>query len=291
MSASISGDLVLQRTRKIARDYIDRGYRVDFDVPIDTEGGPRPVDLVAVSDQERVLIEVKHLASIPNDDHLRQLAEYAARHPGTRLELVTIGSLEEYSPAQVQEASRAILSSRLEEARELLALAHVEGALLLAWGVIEGTLRLIEDEHGVKRTSIRRSNDFASLYSLGLLSQWQFELLREGQEARNRVAHGFPSDSGSGLVEQIVNLAALLLQPDRPLVGEMVDWFVEHYEDPAQRVPHDSAEGGYQYVFGGPYVAREELTEQFPNAYETDIDEAVSILERDSLEWVKKAEY
>lgn len=71
----------------------------------------------------------------------------------------------------------------------------------------------------------------------------------------------------------------------------MVDWFFEHYENPAHGVPYESREGGYQYVFGGPYDAREELQESFPYAAPEDIEEAVEAIERESLEWVKKGQY
>src|SRR5438067_5588906 len=43
----------------------------------------------------------------------------------------------------------------------------------------------------------------------------------------------------------------------------MKQWFRERYEDPAERTPFDSAEGGYIWIFGGPYDAQEELEAQF----------------------------
>lgn len=40
-------------------------------------------------------------------------------------------------------------------------------------------------------------------------------------------------------------------------------WFHRNFEDPAESTPHNSAEGGYQYVWGGPYDADEELRNEF----------------------------
>src|ERR1700722_6653707 len=40
-------------------------------------------------------------------------------------------------------------------------------------------------------------------------------------------------------------------------------WFHSNYEDPVESCPHDSREGGYQYIYGGPYDAREQLDEEF----------------------------
>ncbi|MET3972872.1 hypothetical protein ABIB94_007871 [Bradyrhizobium sp. JR7.2] len=33
----------------------------------------------------------------------------------------------------------------------------------------------------------------------------------------------------------------------------MIQWFSANYEDPAVSTPYESAEGGYQYIWGGPY--------------------------------------
>jgi hypothetical protein len=35
----------------------------------------------------------------------------------------------------------------------------------------------------------------------------------------------------------------------------MEEWFRKHFEDPAERTPYESAEGGYIYIWGGPFDA------------------------------------
>ena len=40
-------------------------------------------------------------------------------------------------------------------------------------------------------------------------------------------------------------------------------WFRTHYEDPAERTPYDSSEGGYIWIYGGPFHADEELGAEF----------------------------
>jgi hypothetical protein len=40
-------------------------------------------------------------------------------------------------------------------------------------------------------------------------------------------------------------------------------WFHENYEDPVHRLPHNSREGGYQWVNGGPVAALEGLQDLF----------------------------
>jgi hypothetical protein len=64
----------------------------------------------------------------------------------------------------------------------------------------------------------------------------------------------------------------------------MLQWFSENYEDPAENTPYESAEGGYQYIWGGPYEARDELYAQFGDIVpEQLIDEVAQEIERHGL--------
>lgn len=67
----------------------------------------------------------------------------------------------------------------------------------------------------------------------------------------------------------------------------MLQWFHENFEDPAVRTPYESAEGGYQWIWGGPHDAREELSSQFHGLVsEALIEEVAEEIERDGLtEW------
>jgi hypothetical protein len=64
----------------------------------------------------------------------------------------------------------------------------------------------------------------------------------------------------------------------------MIGWFHLNYEDPAQKTPYESAEGGYQWIWGGPYEARDVLYSKFGELVsEALIEEAVEEIERDGL--------
>lgn len=67
----------------------------------------------------------------------------------------------------------------------------------------------------------------------------------------------------------------------------MVNWFHTNYEDPVNRTPYESREGGYQWIWGGPYDAREELSEMFGDIVpEQFIEEVAEELEGEGvLEW------
>ena len=64
----------------------------------------------------------------------------------------------------------------------------------------------------------------------------------------------------------------------------LVHWFQGMFEDPANETPYDKREGGYQYVWGGPYEARDEFHREFGGVVPDDvIDAAVSEVERTGI--------
>lgn len=66
----------------------------------------------------------------------------------------------------------------------------------------------------------------------------------------------------------------------------MRDWFYRNYEDPAERTPYESAEGGYIWIWGGPYDAREELEGAFSGLVPDDvIEELAEELTRECWQW------
>lgn len=71
-------------------------------------------------------------------------------------------------------------------------------------------------------------------------------------------------------------------------VDDLIEWFNDNFEDPARRTPYSTAEGGYEWIWGGPYDAREELSSQFPDEDEAIIDAAVKRLERHVVDWAPR---
>jgi len=59
-------------------------------------------------------------------------------------------------------------------------------------------------------------------------------------------------------------------------IENLKDWFFDNYEDPAQHTSHNSREGGYLYIHGGPYSAQEELFEYWEDEYPEEIINAAS---------------
>jgi hypothetical protein len=72
-------------------------------------------------------------------------------------------------------------------------------------------------------------------------------------------------------------------------INMMLDWFHQYYEDPAERTPYESREGGYQWIWGGPYNATEELDTEFGSVVDFNaIEAAAAEIERDGFDWAPK---
>lgn len=68
--------------------------------------------------------------------------------------------------------------------------------------------------------------------------------------------------------------------------NEMRTWFFRNYENPVEQCPYESKEGGYIYIHGGPYDAREELFNKFWEQYPNEvIEELAQELEETCWEW------
>jgi len=70
----------------------------------------------------------------------------------------------------------------------------------------------------------------------------------------------------------------------------MKAWFYENFEDPAENTPYVSADGGYQWIWGGPYDASEVLSSEFgEHVPEEVIEEIAAEVQADGLyDWAPK---
>lgn len=65
------------------------------------------------------------------------------------------------------------------------------------------------------------------------------------------------------------------------------EWFFDNFEDPAHSTPYESAEGGYQYIWGGPYNTRDIVENVFADTASDElIEAAIDEIEVDGMEWV-----
>ncbi len=72
-------------------------------------------------------------------------------------------------------------------------------------------------------------------------------------------------------------------------IEAMRSWFFENYQDPVEETPYDSSEGGYIYIYGGPYDAKQVLEDRFAGMVPDDvIDKLADDLGNQSWEWERR---
>ncbi len=82
------------------------------------------------------------------------------------------------------------------------------------------------------------------------------------------------------------------LEHGGPDTASIVDWFHENYEDPVELLPYDTLEGGFQWFAGGPWDARDEISDQYGGLARQDfVEAAIEELENQGSDWVKRSEY
>lgn len=125
------------------------------------------------------------------------------------------------------------------------------------------------------------------------MTQDQWEDIQRAIDRRNAIAHGLTPGSALAKddVDNLVRMAKTFADPEFLTALDLVNWFFERYKDPAEGVPFENKEGGYQYVSGGPFNAGDVLRDAFPEAGEELIEIAVDQIEGYGTDWVRIGDY
>jgi len=155
---------------------------------------------------------------------------------------------------------------------------------------------IYEIQEDIDEISFILANDSNSIDDLSLLLKKQYIIEYEAiQESYgvDRNCNVYKNDS-----EQILyvcppsqtNIDKLDKEKDL-VIQEMKEWFLDNYDDPANILPYETREGGYQYLFGGPYELHDILYEQFSSQYSNNyIDQVINSIENEYgvMDWEKR---
>ena len=129
-------------------------------------------------------------------------------------------------------------------------------------------------------------------YPVGMLNDLDNDINGHTLEQNFSFDPEFQDEENWDSSENVENFSQLSNDQLRALPAQeqqehMVAWFHSQFWDPAQETPYNGREGGYQYIYGGPYEAREELEEKFGGVVnDTIIESAVDDIEADgTYEW------
>lgn len=82
------------------------------------------------------------------------------------------------------------------------------------------------------------------------------------------------TDSALAPMSEVPDLSDCETDDER--IEAIQTWFLENFEDPANETPYDGREGGYQYIWGGPFDLWEEMGEAFGDQVEPEIIDAAA---------------
>ena len=186
-----------KKIKQVANEYRSKGYEVVIE-PTSNDlphflSGYRP-DIIALSDKENVVIEIKSSAKLAYSDYLTDLAKAIINHPNWRFEFVMT------NPRDISESedwgnllSEDDIHTRIEDARKFLKTDQIDSSLLILWTAIEAVLRHISIDHDISTQNQDIRFIVKYLYSLGEIDENIRSRLDEAAQARNSIVHGYKS--------------------------------------------------------------------------------------------------
>jgi hypothetical protein len=206
--AEFDSELERRAAEMLTRD----GYRVQAQpnptsLPFDL-GGYRP-DLLAVRDDEKLLVEVKGSALRLPIERYQRIAEDVSSHAGWRFVLVTPDDISAVCtvPGSLHILTWDEIRKRASDADELIRSGQNDAALLLLWTAFEAAMRRQAQEIHIPVERLPISVLLKHLYSNGELSMNQYDRVMRYLQTRNQAVHGYEVE---GLDEASDDLRSLL---------------------------------------------------------------------------------
>jgi hypothetical protein len=203
-----------QKVDAVIQDYQRNGYEIlsctaqaDFPEFLREYGA----DVIAKNEHETVVIEVKTRSTL-KDPNLSKLAEEIEAYPGWRLDLVVLPESSPLIPISV-----AQIRDRIIHAQQLRETDQQEAALLLIWSAIEAILRQIAVKEEIELQNNSIISVITTFFSLGLIDQPTYQVLKQASKLRSAIAHGLQSqeEANPNLLDQLLEIAQQLLQEIR----------------------------------------------------------------------------
>ena len=180
------------------------------------------VDFVALRGDEILLGEVASRADARRE-RIDALAKQVAAVPGARLEVYWAGSTHAGSP-DPEHVRRYIRET------DTIADASPQAALLMAVAALEGAVAIFAEEAGVPpgRTPWQT---LSNLYSLGYVSEPDFNILRRLYELRSSIAHAAsPRIPEPEDIRFCLDLASRMLEDRYITADRLIEWFSRQYK-------------------------------------------------------------
>ena len=178
----------LKTRRNAARKYRKLGYSV-VELPA---AGDMPAflhgfapDLVATSDVDKVVLEIKRAADLKGSNEIKELAAVVDRQAGWRFELIALAA----GPGGVVVPSEEKLERLLARGLALHEAGYGEVAVIFLVSVLEELIRDVGLQHGFKGYRESTRAIARELAFRGVVGDEVVDALDTGWDRRNRIVH------------------------------------------------------------------------------------------------------
>lgn len=186
---------------ELAREYKKKGFRVitrpgRSELPAFMENMDFQPDLIAMSDKENLVIEVKSSDSVRNVKTLASHVDVIKEKKGWDFIFVmTNPKTAKESVSNIQSPKAQDVFNYLDKAQELLesdqASEYKDAALLLAWAGAEAAMRYMISNVYNKKMQSSSSNLLRDSVMYGVISRADDRLLNSLLSVRNKISHGY----------------------------------------------------------------------------------------------------
>lgn len=195
--------------RAVARRYRRSGYRVT--IPRQSAAAPAFLegytpDLIAESEADHVVVEIKRAHALLGSNELREIAERVSREPGWRFELVTVRSVERPSPPDVERMDQIA-----EEIRRVMNAGLNDLAYISAWTIIEVLLNDLAIHIGLDPNKSSVAETARTLVNQGVIISDTLRAVEQAYKLRNQLVHAEKKPRPSKAdVEKVLTLGQAL---------------------------------------------------------------------------------
>jgi hypothetical protein len=187
-------DLQARKLNEVASEYRRKGYSV----LVKARGKKLPrflsdleIDLLAESDAEQVVIEVKTSKNLQGSPEMARIAERIEGKPGWRFELVVTNPRGEINGNGQPSLSQPEIDTRLNQAMELAQMGFSNAGYILASATAEAALRLILQRQGIRAGTRSPVGLIKSMLSYGIVGAEEYEGLSDAMARWGSLVHGF----------------------------------------------------------------------------------------------------
>lgn len=230
---------IQRKINEIAKDYKSKGYLVN----IEPESSKLPnfiknfrPDIIALSDLDNVVIEVKSSDSKIDFKSLEELANIVNSKENWRFELVFTNPKNRLSiEKELNVIDLEKIKNRIVECEYLISNDYFDSSFLLAWATLEAAIKikltsLNEHDVDVNKPPLHL---IKNLFSYGVINQSLLRKIEVLNQKRNALIHGFEAEITKEFILNIIRLIENLTgQSDNSEITKWLSWLdLDGYEE------------------------------------------------------------